>query len=61
MKYGEVTTVKKSVSLTLQFPHPQCPTVASNPDTERLQPSHSNLKPCPTVPTVNDATVGTVG
>jgi hypothetical protein len=62
MKYGEVTTVKKSVSFTLTtIPTPTAPTVASNPDTERLQLSHSSLKPCPTVPTVDDVTVGQCG
>jgi hypothetical protein len=62
MKYGEVTTVKKSVSFTLiPVPTPTYPTVASNPDTERLQVSHSSLKPYPTVPTVNDADCGNCG
>ncbi|MBD0327959.1 MAG: DUF3987 domain-containing protein, partial [Pyrinomonadaceae bacterium] len=62
MKYGEVTTVKKSVSFTLiTVPTPTYPTVASNPDTERLQVSHSSLKPYPTVPTVNDADCGNCG
>jgi hypothetical protein len=62
MKYGEVTTVKKSVSFTLiTVPTPTYPTVASNPDTERLQLSHSSLKPYPTVPTVNDADCGNCG
>ena len=62
MKYGEVTTVKKSVSFTLTtIPTPTVPTVASKPNTERLQLSHSSLKPCPTVPTVDDVTVGQCG
>jgi hypothetical protein len=62
MKYGEVTTVKKSVSFTLiTVPTPTYPTIASNPDTERLQVSHSSLKPYPTVPTVNDADCGNCG
>jgi len=62
MKYGEVTTVKKSVSFTLiTVPTPTYPTVASNPDTDRLQVSHSSLKPYPTVPTVNDADCGNCG
>ena len=62
MKYGEVTTVKKSVSFTLiTVPTPTYPTVASNPDTERLHVSHSSLKPYPTVPTVNDADCGNCG
>jgi hypothetical protein len=62
MKYGEVTTVKKSVSFTLTTsPTPTRPTVASNPDTEGLRLSHSNLKHCPTVPTVDDVTVGQCG
>jgi hypothetical protein len=59
MKYGKVTTVKKSVSFKLTTsPTPPCPTVASNPDTEGLRLSHSSLKHCPTVPTVDDVTVG---
>jgi hypothetical protein len=62
MKYGEVTTVKKSVFFTLTTsPTPTRPTVALNPDTERLQLSHSSLKPCPTRPTVDDVTVGHCG
>jgi hypothetical protein len=62
MKYGEVTTVKKSVSFTLiTVPTPTYPTVASNPDTERLQVSHSSLKSYPTVPTVNDSDCGNCG
>jgi len=62
MKYGEVTTVKKSVSFTLiTVPTPTYPTIASNADTERLQVSHSSLKPYPTVPTVNDADCGNCG
>jgi len=62
MKYGEVTTVKKSVSFTLiTVPTPTYPTVASKPDTERLQVSHSSFKPYPTVPTVNDADCGNCG
>jgi hypothetical protein len=62
MKYGEVTTVKKSVSFTLTIsPTPTRPTVALNPDTERLRLSHSSLKHCPTVPTVDDVTVGQCG
>ena len=62
MKYGEVTTVKKSVSFTLiTVPTPTYPTVASNPHTERLQVSHSSLKPYPTVPTLNDPDCGNCG
>ncbi len=62
MKYGEVTTVKKSVSFTLTTsPTPTRPTVALNPDTEGLRLSHSSLKHCPTVPTVDDVTVGQCG
>jgi hypothetical protein len=62
MKYGEVTTVKKSVSFTLiTVPTPTYPTVASNPDTERLQVSHISLKPYPTVPTLNDSDCGNCG
>jgi hypothetical protein len=57
-----VTTVKKSVSFTLiTVPTPTYPTIASNPDTERLKVSHSSLKPIPTVPTVNDADCGNCG
>ena len=62
MKYGEVTTVKKSVSFTLTTsPTPTRPTAASNPNTEGLRLSHSSLKHCPTVPTVDDVTVGQCG
>ncbi|WP_445250849.1 DUF3987 domain-containing protein [Microcoleus sp. OTE_8_concoct_300] len=62
MKYGEVTTVKKSVSFTVTtIPTPTYPTVVSNPDTERLQVSHSSLKTYPTVPTVNDPDCGNCG
>jgi hypothetical protein len=60
MKYGEVTTVKNSVvfNLSPSSPVPQCPPTALNPDVERIQPSPSNLKQCPPVPPVNNATGG---
>jgi len=55
MKYGEVTTVKKSVSLTLTTT--TVTTVPQNPDTERVKPDYSTLEPLTTVTTVNEATV----
>jgi len=60
MGYGEVTTVKNSVvfNLSPSSPVPQCPPTALNPDVERIQPSPSNLKQCPPVPPVNNATGG---
>jgi 5S rRNA maturation endonuclease (ribonuclease M5) len=60
MGYGEVTTVKNSVvfNLSPSSPVPQCPPAALNPDVERIQPSPSNLKQCPPVPPVNNATGG---
>ncbi len=56
MKYGKVTTVKKTTFFTL--PTPTVPTVASSPDTERLEGSYSSDSSFPTVPTVNETTVG---
>ena len=56
MKYGKVTTVKKTTFFTL--PTPTVPTVASSPDTERLKGSYSSDPSFPTVPTVNETTVG---
>ncbi len=56
MKYGKVTTVKKTTFFTL--PTPTVPTVASSPDTERLEGSYSSDPSFPTVPTVNETTVG---
>jgi hypothetical protein len=55
MKYGEVTTVKKSVSLTLTTT--TVTTVPPNPDTERVEPDYSTTEPLTTVTTVNEATV----
>jgi hypothetical protein len=55
MKYGEVTTVKKSVSLTLTTT--TVTTVPQNPDTERVEPDYSTSEPLTTVTTVNEATV----
>ena len=55
MKYGEVTTVKKSVSLTLTTT--TVTTVPQNPDTERVKPDYSTSEPLTTVTTVNEATV----
>jgi len=59
MKYGEVTTVKKSVFLTLT--PTTVTTVASNTGTERVNPNHSTSKTPTTVTTVNDATVVNCG
>jgi len=56
MKYGKVTTVKKTTFFTL--PTPTVPTVVSSPDTERLEGSYSSDPSSPTVPTVNETTVG---
>jgi len=63
MGYGEVTTVKNSVvfNLSPSSPVPQCPPTALNADVERIQPSPSNLKQCPPVPPVNNATGGQWG
>jgi len=60
MGYGKVTTVKNSVvfNLSPSSPVPQCPPTALNADVERVQPSPSNLKQCPPVPPVNNATGG---
>ena len=55
MKYGEVTTVKKSVFLTLTTT--TVTTVTSNVDTERANANHSTSELATTVTTVNDATV----
>ncbi|MEG5067465.1 DUF3987 domain-containing protein, partial [Microcoleus sp. B3-A4] len=55
MKYGEVTTVKKSVSLTLTTT--TVTTVAQNLDTERVKPDYSTPEPLTTVTTVNESTV----
>jgi hypothetical protein len=55
MKYGEVTTVKKSVLLTLTTT--TVTTVTPNTDTERFNPNHSTSETATTVTTVNDATV----
>jgi CRISPR-associated protein Cmr3 len=55
MKYGEVTTVKKSVSLTLTTT--TVTTVPPNPDTERVKPDYSTSEPLTTVTTVNETTV----
>ena len=55
MKYGEVTTVKKSVSLTLTTT--TVTTVPPNPDTERVKPDYSTSESLTTVTTVNEATV----
>jgi hypothetical protein len=59
MKYGEVTTVKKSVSFTLTTT--TVTTVAQNLDTARAKPDHSTLKPLTTMTTVNDATAVNCG
>jgi hypothetical protein len=59
MKYGEVTTVKKSVLLTLTTT--TITTVTSNTDTERFNPNHSTSEIATTVTTVNDATVVNCG
>jgi transcriptional regulator with XRE-family HTH domain len=55
MKYGKVTTVKKSVSLTLTTT--TVTTVPQNLDTERVKPDYSTSEPLTTVTTVNEATV----
>ena len=55
MKYGEVATVKKSVSLTLTTT--TVTTVPQNPDTERVKPDYSTSESLTTVTTVNEATV----
>src|SRR4028119_32068 len=55
MKYGEVTTVKKSVSLTLTTT--TVTTVPPNPDTERVKPDYSTSESLTTVTTVNETTV----
>jgi hypothetical protein len=59
MKYGEVTTVKKSALLTLTTT--TVTTVAQNLDTEQVKPYHSASKPVTTVTTVNDADCGNCG
>jgi hypothetical protein len=59
MKYGEVTTVKKSVLLTLTTT--TVTTLTPNTDTERFKPNHSTSETPTTVTTVNDATVVNCG
>jgi hypothetical protein len=59
MKYGEVTTVKKSVLLTLTTT--TVTTVTPNIDTERVKPNHSTLESPTTVTTINNATVVNCG
>jgi hypothetical protein len=59
MKYGEVTTVKKSVFLTLTTT--TVTTVTPNIDTERVKPNHSTSETPTTVTTVSDATVVNCG
>jgi hypothetical protein len=59
MKYGEITTVKKSAFLTLTTT--TVTTVAQNLDTERVNPYHSTSEPVTTVTTVNDADCGNCG
>jgi hypothetical protein len=55
MKYGEVTTVKKSVSLTLTTT--TVTTVPQSLSTERVKPDYSTPEPLTTVTTVNESTV----
>jgi hypothetical protein len=59
MKHGEVTTVKKSVFLTLTTT--TVTTVTPNIDVERAKPNHSTSEIPTTVTTVNDATVVNCG
>jgi hypothetical protein len=59
MKYGQVTTVKKSVSFTLTTT--TVTTVTQNLDTESVKPDHSTPEPLTTMTTVNDATVVNCG
>src|SRR4028118_1446284 len=56
MKYGTVTTVKKTTFFTL--PTPTVPTVTSRPDIARAKSADSDADSVPTLPTVNEATVG---
>jgi len=59
LKYGEVTTVKKSVFLTLTTT--TVTTVSPNVDVERAKLNHSTPETSTTVTTVSDATVVNCG
>jgi len=58
MNFGTVTTVKKTVSFTLTTT--TVTTVTSSSYTARAEASHSTSKVVPTIPTVNEISVGTV-
>ena len=61
LKYGEVSKVKKTISLTLTTPPPHTPPIASNPDTVRIQLSPNTSRLTPPTPPVNDTTGGDWG
>jgi len=56
MNFGQVTIVKKTVSFTLSTL--TVPTVTSKPDIARAKSADSDADSVPTLPTVNEATVG---
>jgi CRISPR-associated protein Cmr3 len=56
MNFGQVTIVKKTVSFTLSTL--TLPTVTSKPDIARAKSADSDADSVPTLPTVNEATVG---
>ncbi|MEG4812473.1 DUF3987 domain-containing protein [Microcoleus sp. F8-D3] len=59
MKFGELTTVKKTVSFCLTTT--TVTTVTSNSYTEGVKDDHSTYSPCTTVTTVNETTVVNCG
>jgi hypothetical protein len=56
MNFGQVAIVKKTVSFTLTTL--TVPTVTSKPDRARAKSTDSDADSVPTLPTVNEATVG---
>ena len=56
MNFGQVTVVKKTVSFTLTTL--TVPTIASSTDRARVETADSDADSLPTLPTVNEATVG---
>ncbi|WP_445251784.1 MULTISPECIES: DUF3987 domain-containing protein [unclassified Microcoleus] len=56
MNFGQVTVVKKTVSFTLTTL--TVPTVSSNTDRARVETADSGADIVPTLPTVNESTVG---
>ena len=61
MKYGEVSKVKKTISLTLTTPPSPTPPIAPNPDTVSIHLSPNSSKLTPPTPPVNNTTGGNWG